>query len=418
MHEGSYYSGLQSFFARHIFSSRWRFFLSLFIPLTFIYSVTASWDLPQDPDTITNAVTAWHLGHYGSPFLPGYEDFTAGPQAALFFHFVMGHHGAVAQYPPGAALLAAPLYAVSSNTVRDEVTLYRPSDPHVESVNILLPSFWQATAVAVLSTAAAIAFLGLIFLSQGSPKEAWVATWIAGLGTSAWSIASEMLWQHGPAMLWITLGLFLSLQRRWWSSGLAFGAAVLTRPHTAVISACLGVSSVLESRSIMSALKVGLAACLGLVALLAYNYFVFRSISVSGGYSNNFVNNLVDSDATMLLVNLLGGMFDPRVGLLVWSPFLIILLPGILQGWRQTDWVFCGAAVGGVIYLLLQFKMNRYMPGYTIPYRYPLEAITAAAPLFFASYIYWVKYRQRLKNLLIKTSVLSIGLHAIAVLFL
>lgn len=138
-------------------------------------------------------------------------------------------------------------------------------------------------------------------------------------------------------LLW---AFFMSFQQRWWSSGLAFGAAVLTRPHTAVIPACVGFASALESRSIKPVLKIGLAACLGLVALLAYNYFVFRSISVSGGYSSNFVNNLVNSDATMLLANLLGGMLDPRVGLLVWSPFLIILLPGILQGWRQTDWVF------------------------------------------------------------------------------
>ncbi|MFP4063158.1 MAG: hypothetical protein ACLFS2_10240, partial [Halochromatium sp.] len=380
MRQSDYLSRFQVFFERYIFSSRKQFFLSIFLPLTLIYGATASWELPQDPDTITNAVTAWHLGNHLSPFLPGYEKFTAGPQASLFFHFVMGHEAAVAQYPPGAALLAAPFYFVASNSMQ-EVNLSRPSNPEVASIKMLLPSFWQATLVAVISTAAAIAFIGLVFLSQGLPKEAWIASWVAGLGTSAWSIASDMLWQHGPAMLWIAVGLFMAIQPRWWSSGLALGAAVLTRPHTAVIPACLGFASAFQYRSFAPILKLGLASFLGVLALLVYNYYVFRSLSVSGGYGSHFTDNLIDADIMMLARNLLGGMLDPRVGLLIWSPFLLVLLPGILQGWRQSDWVLRGAAIGGVIYLLLQFKMNRYRPGYTVPYRYPLEAITAAAPL-------------------------------------
>lgn len=40
------YSRVQAFFERHLFSSRKRFFLSLFIPLTLIYGATASWTLP------------------------------------------------------------------------------------------------------------------------------------------------------------------------------------------------------------------------------------------------------------------------------------------------------------------------------------------------------------------------------------
>ncbi|NBC47841.1 MAG: hypothetical protein GVY22_07605 [Gammaproteobacteria bacterium] len=404
-------------FENHIIDSRKRFFLSIFVPLSFLYAFTASWDLPYDPDAITNAVSAWHLGQHLSPFLPGYERFTEGPQALLFFHFVMTDKGAVSKYPPGAAFLAAPIYAVTPNP-RRTVFLARPSHPEVDRVEILLPTFWQATIVSVLTTAAAISFLGLVFLTQGSPQEAWVASWVAGLGTSAWSIASDMLWQHGPAMLWLAFGLFLSVNQRFWSSGLAFAGAVLTRPHTAVIPACVGFASALRDRSSVPIWKLGLASLLGVLALVLYNYFVFGSFSTSGGYGGAFTENLVEPNLTGFFGNLLGGLFDPAVGVFVWSPFLLLLLPGILKAWRKTDLLLCGAAIGGLLYLLLQFKMNRYKPGLKIPYRYPLEALFATAPLLFASYLHWLKRSRRLRSLLTKAVVLAIGLQLIAVLFL
>jgi hypothetical protein len=66
MHEGGYGNGLQSFFARHVFSSRWRFFLSLFIPLTFIYSVTAvSVQTPSRLSATTPVSEQTKRTHYG-----------------------------------------------------------------------------------------------------------------------------------------------------------------------------------------------------------------------------------------------------------------------------------------------------------------------------------------------------------------
>jgi hypothetical protein len=74
-----------------------------------------------------------------------------------------------------------------------------------------------------------------------------------------------------------------------------------------------------------------------------------------------------------------------------------------------------GAAIGGLIYLLLQYKMNRYLPEF-IPYRYPLEALVASAPLWFASYFYWLKDASPVwRRLLPKAVVLAVGLQCAAV---
>lgn len=227
--------------------------------------------------------------------------------------------GVVSQYPPGAALLAAPLYALTSGDL-ESYAIGNPSKPELPAVYVPLPSFWQATAVAIITTAAAISILALVFLNQWTPQAAWIAAWIAALGTSAWSVAADSLYLHGPAMLWIALGVYLSSQRHYWASGLAFGAAVLTRPHTAVIPAAIGLG--------------------------------------------------------------LGGLFDPWQGFLILSPFLLLLLPGLFAAWRNSDTWVRAAAIGGLIYLLLQFKMNRYNPGNKTLYRYPLEALTASAPIW------------------------------------
>ncbi|MEA3640866.1 MAG: hypothetical protein VBE63_13100 [Lamprobacter sp.] len=111
MRQGGYLSRFQAAFERSLFSSRKRFFLSLFLPLTLTYGVTASWELPQDPDVLTIAVSAWHIGHTGSPVQFGYEQLTSKPYFGPMGSFVDAPGGVVSQYPPGAALLAAPVYA-------------------------------------------------------------------------------------------------------------------------------------------------------------------------------------------------------------------------------------------------------------------------------------------------------------------
>ncbi len=390
-----------------------RFFLSLFFSLVIIYGLTASWQLPINGDALTNTVTAWHLGTEGTVYLNGYRHLNEQSLRGPFGYYVNTSKGTVSQYPPGAALLASPAYLFAQSELQ-EFILKNPSRPEISGVSLLLPPFWPATLTAVLATAAAIAILGLIFRIQAQPQEAWIGAWIAGLGTTAWSVASDALWQHGPAMFWIALGIFLSIRKNYWTSGLAFGAALLTRPHTAFVPACLGIACGISKRSFHPVLSVGVGSVLGLCLLLFYNFILFGEVSVSGGYGAAFQGRLFSSDWKALFFNILGGLLDPRVGFLVWSPFFILLLPGLLLAWKKSDSWVSGAAVGGLIYLLLQYKMNRYLPDF-IPYRYPLEALIASAPLWFAAYLYWLKDARPIwRRLWPKAVVLAIGIQGVA----
>jgi len=395
-----------------VYASNIRFFFSLFFPLAVVYALTADWQLPQDPDAFTNAVSAWAIGNTGSPVLPEYDALADRSHGGALGSFIAGANGTVSFAPPGAAWIAAPIYAMTDNA-RKEVRVHNQAMPDTLEVRVLVPSLWQAALVAIVSTAAAIGFLGLCFRLQGSPGNAWVAAIVAGLGTSAWSVASAALFQHGPAMLWIALGIFLSTRANWSASGLAFGAAILTRPHTAIVPACVGIGLGLCQRRMAPVIGIGVASSLGLLILLGYNWAVFGKLSVVGGYGSAITANLTNLDVIGFFRNLLGALFDPKLGFLIWSPFLIALLPGLIPAWRNSDpWVRY-AALGGLLYLLLQYKMNRYNPGNSSLYRYPLEALTASAPLWFAAYQHWVKGFAPIRHkLLAATAAGAIALQA------
>jgi hypothetical protein len=402
-------------FERYVARSRPRFFLSLFVPLTLLYAATASWHL-KDFDVLTNAVSAWHLGNTGSPLLSGYEHLAREPYEGFMGSFMEAPGGAVSKYPPGAALLAAPLYALTPGKLA-LTDISNAARPDIRT-QIPLPPAWPSTLVAVLATAAAMGFLGLTFLRQGRAHEAWIAAWIAALGTSAWSVASDALFMHGPAMLWIALGLYLSSAQGYWVAGLAFGAAVLRRPHTAVIPAALGLGMAIHQRSLHPVLRTSLASSLGVLVLLVYNGLTFGQWSILGGYGSVFADELVTPEAFGFLKNLFGALFDPFQGFLVLSPFLLLLVPGLLPAWRQSDPWLRAAAISGLFYLLLQFKMNRYNPANATLYRYPLEALTASAPLWFAAYLSWMRWswRSTVRRFLFKTTVLlAIGLQFLAI---
>lgn len=87
-----------------------RFFLLALLPLLAIYLATASWSSVKSPDPLTNSVTAWKLVEDRTVFLDDYAAWSGIRTGPILV--VEGDGRPVSQFPPGAALLAAPLYAV------------------------------------------------------------------------------------------------------------------------------------------------------------------------------------------------------------------------------------------------------------------------------------------------------------------
>jgi hypothetical protein len=373
-------------------------FLLVFIPLALIYIATASYGFGYHIDPFTNAITGWHIGMTGSVVLPDYEEATRPEQFGNIAWIVESPRGPVSQYPPGAAVLSAPLYRLWNQPLSPAV-IRGFNNPEAEPIPLGFPSLVPATLAAALASAAAMGFVAAaIPYAGGSRYHAVIAGYVGGLATTMWAVASDALWQHGPASMWIALAILLVARSQLGWAGLAFGGAVLTRPHLAFVAAALGLFLVVARRSIVPALKIGAGSLLGLGGLLWYNWWVWVVAGVSGGYGDDRVGKVLSTDFGAYVLNIYGSLTDPFHGLLPYSPFLLILIPGLREAWKNTpDWAR-GASIGGIVYLLIQLKANRFSGGSGfVGYRYPLEALTAAAVVLFISYQQWVSRRTMLK---------------------
>ena len=374
------------------------------------------WSPPNHIDPFTNRVTAWSLGTQGTFILDDFVHLTEPDYYGNLAWIVPTDEGgdrAASQYPPGAALLAAPLYAVWPDDARLQ-SLSGLNRPDVAPVELLIPPIAPAAITASLAVAVAIGLLGLAFRRlTDAPGVALAGAYVAGLGTSAWSVAADRLWQHGPAMLWIALALVLTT-RHVMGSGFAWGAAVLTRPPIAVIAAATGIYRGWRERSIRPAILTGIGAAVGLGLFLVYNQFIFGSLSISAGYGSSFQDRALNGDLISYGRNIFLGAFSASRGFLVWSPFLLVLLPGVRAAWKVAPAWVRGSAIGGLLYLLIQYKANRFSGGSGFySYRYPLEALTAAAPLLFLSFKEWVTPRPRTRRIFLALVTASIVIHGV-----
>lgn len=354
--------------------------LVIFVGLLALYLPTATWSLPYDPDAITIAATARQLAKTGTPVAPGWEAAADPAYFGSFGSFVLTDDGPVGQYPPGAALAAVPLYLVTPSPLED-VTASNPDRPDLPPLTLPIPTLWQATLTGAMTTAGAGAIFAMVAARLLDPRTAIAASALAGLGTSAWSVASSALFTHGPALLALAAASLALERRHWWLAGAALGGAVLVRPHLAVSAALIGLVIGWSRRSTLPVVGIGVGSGLGAVGFLAYNRWAFGTASASGGYRADFTDRLFEPNFLEWGTNLVGALISPRWGLLVWAPFLLLLIPGLRSAWSRATPEQRALALGGVAYFLIQYKLNRYNPGNSTLYRYPLEALALWAPL-------------------------------------
>lgn len=344
-------------------------------------------------DTTTNAISAWHFGVHGSLVVPAMEDVAGPPYRGVLLWFVDSNRGPVSQYPPGTAVLGSPFYALFGREAPEQ-SVRAAGDPAI-SATIPVPPSLPGRAAAGFATSTALGLLGSVARRAGvSTSVAVTAVFVAGLTTPFWTVAAGDLWSHSAGVLSIALGLWAASRERWVIAGAAFGFGATVRPHILLIAVGVGLWASRDRRDRGPALQVGITSAAGLTVLLLYNWWLWGRLTISGGYSSELVENLRSPDLGEWALNIAGGLFDPTVGLLVLTPIVGIACIAVFVE-RPSDGPWLGAAVGGLAYLLIQYKANRYSGGSSfLGYRYPLEALAAALPLFIVS-IDRVKTRSR-----------------------
>jgi len=234
----------------------------------------------------------------------------------------------VSSYPVGGSIVATPLFALA------------------RAVGVLDPANWQSyrltgklAASAMVAASAGLLYLCLL-LGAGSRNGALLLTVAYGLGTAAWSTASQGMWQHGPGMLCLAIAVLamilldLKPQRRLaLIAGCALGMAVLCRDLNIIPAIAFTLYMLRHQRPLLAYYAAPLV--LFAVWLLRYNYNTFGNFA--GGFeailNSDWHKSRQLSTANMFTLPLMEGLrntwLSPSKGLLIYSPFLAFGIIGM-----------------------------------------------------------------------------------------
>lgn len=162
-------------------------------------------------------------------------------------------------------------------------------------------------------------------------------------------------------------------------------------------------------RSVRPAVVIGALTAAGLAAFALYSHRYWNVVVTGADQAVTVARGVLNGTATHgyfdaltdwsmgalgdLGYKIAGALVSPGRGLLIGAPFLVLLLPGLRRAWRVApDWVR-SAAVGGLVYLLIQLKAEVFTGGqFFWSYRYPLETLTLCAPLLVLA---WRRFAAR-----------------------
>jgi hypothetical protein len=249
-------------------------------------------------------------------------------------------------YPVGPGLIAAPLMA-------PQVWLLDRTRPGWESETgtVRLRCMRMAkTSAAALSAMALVAF-HVLLVRLGLGRVALPTCLVVALGSGFWPMASQALWQHGPAALCLTVALLGLIppscgrhghedvavapgSRRLGHAvaGAATALMVACRPIDAVFAAAIGLWVLVHGRRAERWAFVVPALVLG-AALAVFNVWFFDTLT--GGYAkieamHPWAHGTHGTFTGSLREGGLGTLLSPSHGLFVYSPWVAVALGALL----------------------------------------------------------------------------------------
>jgi hypothetical protein len=338
-------------------------------------------------DAVTNVLVSYSFAREGNAYL---DEFAATRDKLSFFDVPYGGH-AVSIYPPGAPMFATPFAVLGS------------------LIGIVPPQPASVTVIGKLAAASAAALsvyvVGLIGAYLAGRRIGVIVAALYAFGTATWSISSGALWAHGPAQLALATGLLWSLRGGpWgWRAGLGFGLAAVVRPADALFGAAAALRLVRRPRGLVAFVWWGLP---GLVLLVAYNLAAFGSLR-----AHDYVVPATGDP----LIGALGSLIAPSRGLLVYSPFLLFAIAGLLSRRARANTVVVSQAAAAVALFGLYAAYADWVGGYGYGNRFAADAL----PILAAGLAIWLRRHRRSRwawSAIAVTGAWSIGLQAIGAL--
>lgn len=243
-------------------------------------------------------------------------------------------------------------------------------------------------SIAKLGASAVVAFtavlLFLIALRRTTRRRSLLLAITYGLGTCAWAVSSQNMWQQTVNQLFLALGAFFLLgnidrRRAAALAGLAFGAAAACRATGAVVLIAVLVELLRSHRKSLAPYVLGAAPVPLLV--FAYNQYYFGSPLI---FAQELIGHAIaqqktgspDLWQTPLWEGALGLLASPSRGLLIFSPVLAPAFWGIVRIWRDRSFVpYRPLTIGAVATMAAQCKWFDWWGGHAYGYRPWLDAV-------------------------------------------
>jgi len=278
-----------------------------------------------------------------------FRDWPPSAPLPYWIQRVNGHY--LSSYPLLPGLLAVPVYAMPVVLLGGDSWVL---------VNVL------AKLTASLIAALSVALVYLAAARLGPNAVAVAVALIYALGTSAWSIASQGLWGHGPAALFLaaSLACLLHADERPWlldAAGLATGLMLASRLITVFMAAALLGSALGDDRRRGARALCWCALAAG--PFLAYNLWTFGSLE--GGYARMLGDfkseGFSGTWATPPWQGLAGLLVSPSRGLFVYSPILLAtglgIGPALRQGPHRRLFAWLAGGLGGSLAMLSTYSL-------------------------------------------------------------
>jgi hypothetical protein len=282
---------------------------ALGLTLLAVYLSTFRW---HGGDDAPNSLIPFCILRYGTLTLePVLDPWFAG-KADNFTVMHQGLHLSVFPLAPG--ILALPVYivtALSGAVVRE---------PALHGLSKLSGSLITALSAVALHRA---------LKGRCSDKFALALCFVYGLGTWAFSVSSQALWQHGPAALGIALALwgFNGKGRRFdVLAGFGLGLAVAARPDSVFFAAAGAAYVLLFDRKRLPGFALGAAVPAALLAA----YWLAYTGRLRPPESETHARIFRDFQPSAFF----GLIMSPTRGILFYFPPAVF---GVLAAWRSRD---------------------------------------------------------------------------------
>jgi len=239
---------------------------------------------------------------------------------------------------------------------------------------------WNLAFLGKLASTLYTAFSAVVLLAllrrRLSRARAYLLILAYAFGTCVWTVSSQDLWQHGFSHLLISLGLYclFSAESRPGLAGLSgffLSLAALSRGMNVPLAAAGFACVLIRFRS--QTVRFLLWCLPGVAYYLSYNlYYLGSPGNPIVAYALGFFHPAGMPGA------LAGLLFSPGRGMLFFSPFLLLALPGAYWGCREPSprrVLYRCLSAGTVFYLVFLSSWYMWWGGHCYGYRMLVDLV-------------------------------------------